>query len=235
MEMPQSSVEGLGWDFFFFSLSLSFFLSAGGGNNIPFYCRISRTEAAMGLPVATRAQQAPPGPLPSTSRRDAGSSGRWDLLPLLLLFPPSLTLRCFFFRPPSEARRDADGRNYSPIKDKDVTWEAAGAQQLAGRHAEAGEGAVSIKCVSCARMNGGWFDQNSIFGKGVKNRAGWLMTSLTFILKHSLYILFSLSLSLFLLPEAEAQYFTQRSFTMQPRHSFYDLKIWILYFKIQSY
>lgn len=44
MEMPQFSVEGLGWIF------------AGGGKNIPFYCKISKTEDAMGL-LATRASR----------------------------------------------------------------------------------------------------------------------------------------------------------------------------------
>lgn len=137
--------------FFPLSLALRIFFFAGGGNNIPFYCRISRMEAAMGLPAAPRAQQAQLGPPPSSSRRDAGTSSSSSSLP-----PPSLSLsQVFFSSSSSEARRDADGRNYSPIKDKDVTWEAAGAQQLAGRQAEEGEGAVSIKCVSYARMNGG--------------------------------------------------------------------------------
>lgn len=82
--------------FFFFSLSLApfFFFSAGGGNSIPFYCRISRMEAAMGLPAATRAQQAPLGPPPSSSRRDAGTSSSSSLsLSQVFFFPPLLPRR----------------------------------------------------------------------------------------------------------------------------------------------
>lgn len=48
--------------------------------------------------------------------------------------------------------------NYSPIKDKDVTWEGAAAQQLSFRRAEEGEGAVSIKCIcitSCQHVHRG--------------------------------------------------------------------------------
>lgn len=52
----------------------------------------------------------------------------------------SSSLRCF-----QSATMQMSESNYSPIKDKDVTWEGAETQQLTVRQAGEGEAVVFIK------------------------------------------------------------------------------------------
>lgn len=85
---------------------------AEGGKNIPFYCKISRTEDAMGSP-SHQGQQALWGPWVLEDPGGCGCSGRCVLLSLSQVFS-------------KHRKMQASESNYSPIKDKDLTWEGGG-------------------------------------------------------------------------------------------------------------
>lgn len=110
----------------FFSSFCFFF--AEGGKNIPTYCKISNTEDMIGL-LGTRASRlcgAPPILEERWEQRRCSCWGRCIL-----------SLRCFQSLTPMWSSKN----NYSPIKDKDITWE--GTQKAFW--AEQGEGITSVK------------------------------------------------------------------------------------------
>lgn len=116
MEMPQSSVEGLGRIFF-----------AGGGKNIPFYCKISRIGDAMGL-LATRA-----------SRHCGAYDPWWELEAERCSCWGTYNL---FFQVFSMCATMQTGVIALQLMLK--TWEGSTTQQLTMRRAKEGEGAASI-------------------------------------------------------------------------------------------